>query len=194
MKNKHPVACRCGSIKGFVTRPSISNRAVCYCKDCQAFSHYLGNPSEVLDQDGGTEIVQMQQNAVSITEGAEHLACMQLTAKGLNRWYASCCQTPIGNTGQKRNPFFVGLIHSCLENQQIESTFGPVTCRGHARHSSNPDLKDFGIALTIIKFIGISFKGLFSKTASPFFSADGQAVTQARVLSADERQKLRDAD
>jgi hypothetical protein len=88
--------------------PEKINRAICYCDDCQAFVHYLGR-AELLDAHGGTDIVQGPPNKVTFDRGAEHIAGMRLRPKGLYRWYASCCKTPLGNTVKPSLPF-VGLV------------------------------------------------------------------------------------
>ena len=38
----HPVHCRCGRLTGEISDPGHGIRGVCYCRDCQAFAHFLG--------------------------------------------------------------------------------------------------------------------------------------------------------
>src|SRR5438552_314245 len=109
----HPLQCRCGTIKGYVVRPGMAKRAVCYCKDCQAFAHFLKRADTVLDEHGGTAIVATVPKQVHFTQGLEALACMSLSDHGLIHWYASCCNTPIGNTPRDFKTPYVGLIESC---------------------------------------------------------------------------------
>jgi len=111
----HPLQCRCGTLQGLVHHPAGANRGVCYCRDCQAFAHFLGRANEVLDERGGTEVIQVLPRDVVFTQGAEALACVRLTPKGLMRWYAGCCKTPIGNTLATPKMSFIGLVHTCLE-------------------------------------------------------------------------------
>ena len=59
---------------------------------------FLEQENKVLSQYGATDIFQIPIAHVHITAGHEQLALMRLTPKGLNRWYAKCCNTPIGNT------------------------------------------------------------------------------------------------
>ncbi|MBN2196725.1 MAG: hypothetical protein JW751_28205 [Polyangiaceae bacterium] len=93
------LACRCGSIHGWAraVTPNAVNRVVCYCDDCQAFLHHIGR-ADLLDPHGGTDVVQLPPNAVAFDRGAEHIVGVRLTSRGMHRWYASCCQTPLGNT------------------------------------------------------------------------------------------------
>src|SRR5215204_4669214 len=99
MSPKAELRCRCGEVHGSVTNaaPGAVNRVVCYCDDCQAFLHHLGC-AELLDASGGTDIVQVAPAALAFDRGAERIAGLRLTPKGLYRWYADCCKTPLGNT------------------------------------------------------------------------------------------------
>ena len=72
----------------------------CYCRDCQAYAHALGNAGAILDDLGGTDIVASLQQHVMLSQGTDALACLSLSDKGLLRWYASCCNTPIANTAR----------------------------------------------------------------------------------------------
>jgi hypothetical protein len=127
----HPLQCKCGTIKGVVGNPRSANRAVCYCRDCQNFARFLGKESETLDARGGSDIVQVLPKNVTFMQGVNSLACMRLTDKGMVRWYAACCKTPIGNTLANYKISFVGLLHNCLESAEhpsLQESFGPVRC------------------------------------------------------------------
>jgi hypothetical protein len=124
----HPLQCRCGTLKGYVTHPERVNRAVCYCRDCRAFAHFLGRANDILDAQGGSDVIQAIPANVTFIAGTEALACMRLSEKGLLRWYTRCCNTPIGNTVAKYRVSFVGLVHSCLDStgESLDASFGPV--------------------------------------------------------------------
>src|SRR5258707_12477558 len=87
----HPLQCRCGALKGYVAHSAGVNRCVCYCSDCQAVAHFLGRPSEILDGQGGTEVIQTRPANVSFTQSQQALDSMRLTEKGLFRWYTARC-------------------------------------------------------------------------------------------------------
>lgn len=110
MHQTAPLRCRCGEVHGLLAdaAPEKVNRVVCYCADCQAFAHHLGR-ADLLDEHGGTDIVQVAPAALSFTRGAERIRGLRLTPKGLYRWYASCCKTPVGNTVSPAIPF-VGIV------------------------------------------------------------------------------------
>ncbi len=46
----------------------------------------------------GVDIWQTTQDRIRITHGADHLAALQLSPKGVYRWYARCCNTPLTTT------------------------------------------------------------------------------------------------
>src|SRR5688572_6382553 len=78
----HPVQCRCGSVRGQVEPTEGALRGVCYCKDCQAYAHWLGSAGDVLDPAGGTELVAVQPAQLRITQGRDRLQCVTLSDKG----------------------------------------------------------------------------------------------------------------
>lgn len=123
----HPLRCRCGTVQGEVTPNQTILRAVCYCRDCQAFARFLGEAAPVLNPHGGTPVVASVVSAVRFTAGADQLACMSLSNRGLYRWYAACCRTPIGNTPRGRGMPYLGLVEACLPGGEaaLQAAFGP---------------------------------------------------------------------
>ncbi|MEM6501708.1 MAG: DUF6151 family protein [Cyanobacteria bacterium P01_C01_bin.89] len=148
----HPIQCECGCVQGTAVALNQATRITCFCKDCQAFAHFLGNANAILDDNGGTDIVQTSPKNITFSQGAENLACVRLTEKGMIRWYASCCKTPIGNTLPSRNFSFIGLIHNCLNPSDIplHKVVGETCAQvntGSAKGDSKP--KSFGTLPTI---------------------------------------------
>jgi len=131
------IRCRCGALCGSLRResPNVGFRIVCYCDDCQAFARFLGNEGPILDTNGGTDIVQLSAARLHITAGADQLACVRVTPKGLYRWYTRCCRTPIGNTLPTHQAPFVGVIHACIDPgpQSLDDVLGPVSLRVMAK-------------------------------------------------------------
>jgi hypothetical protein len=192
----HALQCRCGTLRGYVGRSHEINRCVCYCRDCQAFAHFLAQPGEILDEDGGTDVVQMRAADVTFTEGKEALACMRLSPKGLLRWYAACCNTPVGNTLSSPKMSFVGLVHSCLEGggATLDDSFGPVAARVNT-DSTRGKVRSSSLATmaVILRFIAMVARARIdgSYKRSPFFSKDtGAPVVAPKVLSRGEREEL----
>jgi hypothetical protein len=192
----HPLQCRCGAVKGYVTDPQRVNRAVCYCQDCQAFAHFLGRAGDILDSQGGTDVIQTLPARVIFTAGKDMLACMRLSNNGLMRWYTTCCKTPIGNTLPNFRFAFVGLIHSCLDNAAapLDGSFGPVRMWVNTK-SAKADAapKTIGVTSGIVRLLAMiaraRINGSYKRTA--FFSADtGAPIATPTVLTQSERANL----
>lgn len=126
MSTNATLHCTCGEVRGEVTdvSPHAANRVVCYCDDCQAFLHHLGR-EDLLDAQGGTDIVQIAPSSLSFAQGKERIVGLRLTPKGLYRWYAECCKTPLGNTVGPAIPF-VGIVAQTFESetQSPDDLFG----------------------------------------------------------------------
>jgi hypothetical protein len=190
------VRCRCGAVRGIVTgaSPQSVNRVVCYCDDCQAYAHQLGR-ADLLNAKGGSDIVQLAPAALTFTEGQDRIAGLRLTPKGLHRWYASCCNTPVGNTMNPSVPF-VGIPVQSFDAPRVDDVFGaPVgeifgKCAvgepppGSTRFSPTLFLRAIG------KVIGWRLRG---KTwPHPFFAHDTRApIYPVAVISRDRREALR---
>lgn len=191
--------CRCGTLQGYVDRLETANRGICYCRDCQAFARYLGRDDEVLDESGGTEILQMHPKHVHFTAGLDELACVRLTGKGLLRWYARCCRTPVGNTLPTYRIPFVGLVRVCLpeDDRSLDESAGPVRMRVNTKSAigqSKP--KSTGVAAAVARVLGTLagawLDGSFKQT--PFFDAGGAPVVRPEVLAPQTLEKLKYPD
>jgi hypothetical protein len=75
MTTEARLSCRCGEVRGVVTNasPQNVNRVVCYCDDCQAFLHQLGR-ADLLNAEGGTDIVQLAPASLTFTHGQNRIA------------------------------------------------------------------------------------------------------------------------
>ena len=83
--------CDCEKFKAELSNfpKNSAGRSVCYCDDCQTFLHYLKR-SELLDVNGGSEIIPVYPSDFKIIQGKNLLACVRLSPKGPFRWYTSC--------------------------------------------------------------------------------------------------------
>ena len=194
--NTHPLQCRCGTLKGHVSHPEHVARGICYCKDCQAFAHFLGSSATTLDEAGGTDVIATRPGNVTFTQGTESLACMRLTNKGLLRWYASCCNTPIGNTPPDLRMSFVGLIHDCLEapGQSLDASFGPVTMRVMTKSARKKvDARALSTIATMLRFMpGVLLARVTGHyRTTPFFKVGLETpVVTPKVLSHEEHERV----
>lgn len=192
----HPIQCKCGAIRGQLEGAGTHNRIICYCTDCRAFARFLGRAPDVLDEQGGTEILQVAQSRLRFLEGEEHLAAIRLSDKGLVRWYASCCKTPIGNTMTNPKISFIGLIHTCLDRAQINEDFGANIAVVNADTAlGTPKPKQRGLLGVIARFIWIvltdRISGEYQK--SPLFNASGLPCVDPKILPSEEVTRLKSA-
>jgi hypothetical protein len=189
----HPVRCRCGSLAGELERGGALNRCICYCRSCQTFARVLGREHEILDAQGGTDIVQARTSALSFTQGSEQLACVRLSERGPLRWYARCCNTGIGNTPADWRVAIVGLVHDSLRSAgapPLTTAFGAVAMRVHTRDARNPPAPRGSSQLRLVARLAPAvlrarMGGSYRRT--PFFDAAGRPIAAPRVLSAGER-------
>jgi hypothetical protein len=189
----HPLRCRCGALQGQITLGEPTSRMVCYCKDCQAFARYLGPAGHVLDAQGGSDVVQLAPHRIRITQGIEHLAVMRLSPKGMLRWYAACCRTPVGNTMTSRNMPFTGLLAQCLDSAPVEPAFGPVLATVNTQSAlGEPKPRAFGLPAALLRILrivaGSRLSGQYKDNL--FFTAAGAPVAEPTVLAVDERARL----
>lgn len=192
--------CRCGEVRGRLrdASPESTNRAICYCSDCQAYLHHLGR-ADLLDEHGGSDIVQVAPSTLAFTRGDQHVTAVRLTEKGIYRWYARCCKTPLGNTMKPGVPF-VGIVTELLRQapgaRPCDEVFGPPRGGVFGKDavgepppgSLRPNLRL--LARTLRKLLGWKLRG---KTwPHPFFDrASGEPKYPVTVLSPAERDALR---
>lgn len=181
--------CSCGKVIGKAKKVNRSSgtRIICCCDDCQSFAEYLNQESSVLDQYGGTDIWQMPISNIQITEGIEQISSVRLSANGLYRWYAKCCNTPIGNSMGSGVPF-IGVIRNFIDNASIRDEELGIN-RGHiqtkfAKRQVPADLK--GPPLRVIlrslsKLIVWKVKGL--NRPSVFFDDKGKPIAKPNILN-----------
>jgi hypothetical protein len=187
----HQLRCNCGKLKGILKRTKDVNRCVCYCSDCQAFARFLKRENDILDEFGGTSIIQTIPKHIDFLEGTENLACIRLTENGLLRWYAACCNTPIGNTSPNFNLSFIGLIHSCLgaDRASLDEAFGSIQMQIGTKDAigeQKPESK--GILAGILRVFGMMLRSRFdgSYKQNPFFiSETATLIVTPRVLDRD---------
>ncbi|MBL8564606.1 MAG: hypothetical protein JNM89_02695 [Hyphomicrobiaceae bacterium] len=191
-------ACRCGAVQGTVAEasPQAVNRVICYCDDCQAFAHHLGRP-DLLDEHGGTDIIQVAPAMISFDAGREYIAGIRLSPNGLHRWYARCCNTPMGNTVGPSIPLVGTVAQVFHTNGQVaDRLFGRPAGAIMAQYAIGaPEgaSRRIGSRLmlsSIAKVIGWRLKG--KAWPNPFFDrATKRPHYRVTVVPETERQRLR---
>jgi hypothetical protein len=186
--------CECGRVQGRVETDQAYVRATCYCRDCQAYARWLDRPG-VTDAQGGTDIVAMNPAAVHFTAGDEQIACMSLSGKGILRWYAACCRTPLGNTPRDGKVAYLGVVTTGLSPaREADAAFGPRGKTVINSGSAQGKVKATPVGF-VVGGLGIvrGMLGAKMRKQGPmlFFDGEGQPIRDIEVLSAVERAALR---
>lgn len=183
--------CGCGQVKATLSAQGASSgtRLRCYCTDCQTAARHLGYD---LPSHGGSELIHTTPDAISIDQGAEHLAILRLGPKGLCRWYASCCKTPMFNTLPRKSLPFAGIVVHPAQAEATEQQMGPVW--GHAFTASAPagggapaqDKHMMGIGARIVgRLITAYLSGRAAQ--NPFLTKDKDWIAPVTVLTLEQR-------
>jgi hypothetical protein len=190
--------CRCGVVRGEMDTRLAYARATCYCKDCRAFARFVG-AQDVLDASGGVDIVAAAPSSVRFTSGAGHIACMSLSPKGLLRWYAACCHTPLATTPRDPKLPYAGMMTACFDAapEMVEAELGR-----RDRIVLNTDSATAPVRATPLTFVtgglrifaGILRTRLRGDRDSPFFDTSGHPLSEPEVISREQRVELERAD
>ena len=185
--------CGCGSLRGTLhdASPGSGHHIACYCKDCRAVVAHFKQQDRFLDSAGGTELFQTSPARVSFDSGAENLACLRQTPKGVLRWYASCCDTPMFNTVPSAGLPFAALLTANLT--EGSAPLGPIKARVNTGAPTGPVPEPNGTFAAFRAVAGLMFGLLVAKLSgdhkrSPFFDqTTGQPIAEPRTLTKEER-------
>lgn len=190
--------CRCGGVRAVVTgvSPRTVNRVVCYCDDCQAFAHHLGR-ADLLNAKGGSDIVQVAPSTLSFVQGENRITGVRLSPRGLYRWYASCCNTPVGNTLSPNVPF-VGIVAQAIDGgtPAVDDLAGPPIGAILGKYAvGEPPAGSKGLNLSLVlRAIGkvLAWKVRGKTWPHPFFKRETrEPIYPIAVLSREQRDALR---
>jgi hypothetical protein len=196
MAGQIEIRCRCGEVRATVTQasPRTVNRVTCYCEDCQAFAHQLGR-ADLLNEKGGSDVVQVAPAAIAITQGQDRIVGLRLSPKGLHRWYANCCNTPVGNTMSPALPF-VGLIAQTFDVPRLDDVIGAPPGAILGKYAvGEPPAGSEGISLPImLRALAKVFAWRLGGKSwpHPFFARDtGAPVYPVTIVPRERREALR---
>ncbi|MBO9444580.1 DUF6151 family protein [Ruegeria sp. R14_0] len=183
-----PFTCSCGTLHGRITAEGVKRgtHVVCYCHDCRATQLYFGQPDPA---PGPVEVLQTLPEEIVFDGGIEHLALMQLSPKGMLRWYASCCNAPIATTSRTPKFPFVGfIVHRIPDPRGL----APITTRGFVPtgHGKQTHEKLGPAAYGLLTRVAKSrLSGSWKR--SPFFDPEtAEPVAEPVILSKAERAAL----
>jgi hypothetical protein len=177
--------CDCGSFQASLANVDHikGTHLRCHCADCRAFVRVL-LPDAVLKN--GLHLFQTDPDKIEVTKGVEYLECLTLSPKGLLRWYASCCQTPMFNTPRSAKVPMVAILTDIAEDPSL---FGPVVCDAFRKTTSGKS-KTTGLPAVIVRFlkraISSRLSGRWQET--PFFiMPENIPLTKPYVVAKDKK-------
>lgn len=189
------ISCQCGKLRGEIERPEELRglRIVCMCKDCQRFARALGNSKNILDENGGLEVVPVFPKLLRITSGQEYLKCLKNTPQsGTFRWYASCCKSPLANSLSGKEGY-IGLVTQCL-SEEDKASLGPVRARANGESGIPPlpkgTSKKFPLKWIFI-MIYLIVRGQIQgwKQPNPFFDQNNHPLFEPEIIIAPKTSK-----
>jgi len=185
MSNIVSLKCSCGAVKGTLeVVPKSFFHVHCLCRDCQRFAKHLSNSNNILDEHGGTELLQTYPKFMKITEGKENIGGIQLNKNGLYRWHTTCCNMPMANTMNSSKIPFVGIPVTFMEftsEKDKQDILGPVIMKAFGKYAMGKMPKDaherFPLSF-MPKILGFMIKGLVKKNyvPSPFFNGKNPII------------------
>lgn len=190
------IQCECGKFSADLTQfpKNTPGRLKCYCDDCQAYLQELKR-TDLLDQNGGTEIIPAYPADIKILSGKDLLKCLRLSPTGMFRFSTTCCNTPVANTDPHRP--WAGIhrrMYTTKDPDRLDNELGPIKSSIMGKHAKGTppagtpqkfDLKGVSVVLPFIlkgKFLG-------KHKPSPFFE-NGEAVGAVKTLTSEERTKI----
>jgi hypothetical protein len=180
------LACRCGAMRWTIGAEAAGTHVECYCADCQTFARHL-KADDYLDAAGGTELFQTLPGAIRFTAGQENLRLLRLGPRGLMRWYAGCCGTPIANTLASPRLPFVGMIL-----RPGQPGFGPVVTHANVKSARRP-VHQSGLLRAVLGVLARAARARLTSggKTNPFFGPDGTPTVAAKILTLEERNVAR---
>jgi hypothetical protein len=168
-----PFACRCGTVTGTLhgVRPSEGTHVVCHCHACARAMALSGLGNEAVD---GVDLWQTTPDRIEIATGADQLVPVRLSPKGLYRWTARCCDTPMVNTFAGPGLPFAGML---VRNIADPAPLGPVIAHGFVTGPDGKQRHQNGAAVVwrmLKRTVAARLSGRWRQT--PFFDGAGQPI------------------
>lgn len=181
-------SCRCGGIKGALlpTGSRYGTLIRCHCRDCRAGELFHSQPDPAPD---GVSLVQTTPDRLRFERGRDKLALMRLSPKGMLRWYAGCCATPMFATLSRPGLPFVDVMANVVTNGdalgRVKATVFLPAPGGQHRHKGAMNM-----ALQIFLRMGAArLSGRWRDT--PFFDPDtGKPIAKAIIPDANTRKRI----
>lgn len=181
------LTCDCGGFEATLSEidPNHGAHLRCHCADCRAFVRVLIPEAQPRN---GLHLFQTDPDKIEILKGLDHLECLTLSPRGLLRWYASCCKTPMFNTPRSAK---VPMVSVVTDNAKDPGLFGPVICDAFVK-TSGGRVKTTGLAKLIARFLRrfISSRVSGRWQSTPFFlMPKNLPIDKPYVISKDQKRE-----
>jgi hypothetical protein len=172
-------ACRCGEVTGTLNGvdPDEGTHVVCHCNSCRRAMEKSGLADEAQD---GVALFQTTPDRIRIATGMGRLAPRQLSPKGLLRWQATCCNTPMFNTLSGPAIPFAGVL---VRNLDSAAPLGPVIAHGFIDKGNGKQGHENGPTV-IWRFLKRAALARLTGKArqNPFFGSDSKPVAKPQLF------------
>jgi len=154
---------------------------------------HLGQADRLVDDSGANDLLQVAPWSIRFTSGQDRVEAFRFSEKGPLRWYAGCCNTPLGGTLSRRFPPFCVLV---MENLTFPNGVpGPVIFNAFCDQIAEKERCSKGGGLAALRIFARlarqAVKGAISGKwgDNPFLDlGNGQAMADAKILSPDEKE------
>jgi len=180
-------SCKCGTVRGRLCDVDAKSgmALTCHCSYCRAAEVHLGQPDPAPD---GVTLYQTTANIVQFETGREAVSAFRFNPKGMIRWHATCCGSPLFNTMAHPGTGFASLVVARVDTPDA---LGPVRTvlgkRNAAGKESYRGVMPLVLAM-MIRTVRMKLSGDWRKT--PFFRPDGTANGEVILLTAAQTSAL----
>ncbi len=190
---KTTFSCDCGEVKVLLSPSAIqtSTRAICYCQSCRGAELHFRKENPNFTREGGVDILLTTPDRIEI-EGADKLKIMRISEKGIFRWYAACCNSPMVNTLSKPNIAFAAVI---VPRDKIFPSGHELGQPLHVRTKSHPQGQDLPykdqIMRETFRVLRLMIAGFFRHEQNPFLKNGTKTpIANPELLSDKARTEL----
>ncbi len=127
---------------------------------------------------------------VHFDQGQDEVRSLRLSRKGVLRWYAGCCGTPLGNTMPRAKVEFTS-IPTAVITPRDEAHLGPLRACANTHGARGPGAapKTYGQRRVML---GVAMRHIATRLGlaprgGPFFDESGNPVVAPHILSDEER-------
>ncbi len=171
---------------------SAGTRTICYCRDCRAFARYLG-VDDRMEPGGGVDLFITRPGRIHVTRGLENMALMKLSPNGRERWYTSCCKSPVTSHLAGWAPMAGLLALPAVDRDALGEVRMIYGAKDAIPGQGAPEANRGVAALMLRILFGWALPGFVLRRLrdTPFYK-DGRPIAEATILTKDQRAAITD--